>query len=190
MKDILAFLAVVIFFIFLFSLLSLIGCQWMKDGGSQDSISVNPLTNPIPSIPKSINWLAAISIIGLAFSVAALVNGYKWGMGGAVGSGIALWAVITVNQYAKWIAVIGLLMGIVVLVVAVLRNKKVLVDVIKSVEKAKENMASTVIGDMDLNCKLLESASAGLDKQKPITQKIVNKIRKKLNGKKESEEQK
>ena len=180
MKDILAFFAVIAFILFLFFLIGLTGCQWMKGGGLQDSPSVDPPANFIPSIPKSINWLAAISIIGLAFSVAALVNGYKWGMGGAVGSGIALWAVITVNQYAKWIAVIGLLAGIIVLVVAVLRNKKVLVDVVKSVEAGKKKIAPV----------WENSLKATLADQKPLTQKIVNKIRKKLNGKKNNEKEK
>jgi len=182
MKDISIFLTIVILFIIFFSVLSLTGCQWMKGGGVQDSPSADSPTPSIPSIPKSINWLAGIAIIGLAFSVAALVNGYKWGMGGAVGSGIALWAVITVNQYAKWIAVMGLLVGVIVLVVAVLRNKGVLVDVIKSMEKAKR---SIIIPESKHVLKV------DLSTQKPKTQKIVNKIRKKLNGKeKESEEQK
>jgi len=170
MKDILAFFAVTLFIFFLFFLIGLTGCQWMKGGGAQESV---PPEISVPSIPKSINWLATISIIGLAFSVAALVNGYKWGMGGAVGSGIALWAVITVNQYAKWIAILGLLVGILVFIVAVLQNKKVLVDVIKSVERGKEKLNV-------VKSKLTKELAT----QKPATQKIVNKIREKLNGEK------
>ena len=176
MKDILAFFAIILFILFLFFLIGLTGCQWMKGGGLQDSDSVDSSAPSIPSIPKSINWLAAMSILGLAFSVAALVNGYKWGLGGAVGSGIALWAVITVNQYAKWIAVIGLLVGIIVLVVAALRNKNVLVDVIKSVEAGKKKIAPVWENSLKVT----------LTDQKPLTQKIVNKIRKKLNGEKKN----
>ena len=189
MKDILAFFAVIAFILFLFFLIGLTGCQWMKGGGSQDTTSVDSSIIPVPSIPKSINWLAAISIIGIAFSVAALVNGYKWGLGGAVGSGVALWAVITVNQYAKWIAVMGLLVGVVVLVIATLRNKNVLVDVVKSVERGKEAISTEVLAsNRAINAK--GAMQYWLGKHKDSTQKIVNKIREKLNGKKESEEQK
>jgi len=142
------------------------GLSPLKDGVAPDSSK-----NPLASVTKSVNWLATISIIGLAFSIAALVNGYKWGMGGAVGSGVALWAVLTVTQYAKWIAVLGLLVGIVVFVVAVLRNKNVLVDVIKSVERGKDRFINR------------SNLVTSLKTQKPTTQKVVNKIRKKLNGK-------
>jgi len=178
-KDVLIFATMVLILVGILLLFN--GCNW---GRRVDPVSSVPDLPPIPSVNTvvhSINWLATIAIIGIALSIAACVNGFKWGLGGAVGSGVALWAIITVNQYAKWLAILGLLLGVFVVIGAALRHRGILTDVIKSVQRAK---TAVVAIESAKGIALHETEIVGirraLQSQKPETRKVVGRIKEKL----------
>lgn len=153
------------------------GCKsW---GAKPGPLNLNPDTPKerfIQSI-KSIGWLLLLSIMGMAVSVFALLNGSRWALSSLGGSGVMMALSLLISRYAEFLALITLLCvlgGIGFFIYSIVVKKKVLVDIVKSVEKVKTQV--TPMWDT--------TVKKELNTQKPATQKVVNKIREKLNGKK------
>lgn len=132
---------------------------------------------------KSLGWLIILSVIGMAVSAFALFNGNKWALSSLIGSGVMMALSLLISRYAEVIAFVTLLCvlgGIGFFIYSVVVKKRVLVDVIKSVEHAKQMVQKSVSSESAL----LVSSDMGLalNTQKPATQKVVNKVREKLNG--------
>lgn len=63
----------------------------------------------LPAIPKITNWVMTLSILTIAISVVAFLNGSKSALSGVAGGVVALILAITIQRYAHVIAFVGVI---------------------------------------------------------------------------------
>jgi len=148
-------------------LISASGCSNL---GGIFSPDVTPELTPeqrITEAVKNTNWLVTLSILGMAISVAAIMNGSKMGIGALLGSLTSLTLSLMVIKYAGLIAIIGLVASVGVFGYAVYVKRKALIEVVENVEGIKRK-------------DLVPGIEACLHAQSPTTQKIIKNIKEKL----------
>lgn len=142
--------------------------------GCHQPVASQPVNPPSATMQlynsvKSSNWLVTISILGIAISAAALINGSKAAYGPLIGSGIALVTTLMVARYSSVLAFVGLGMAVVVFAYSVWRNWRSFREVVRSVEVVKpELMAGDRVAAEELK-ELFDVI------QSPITRKRVSK---------------
>jgi hypothetical protein len=124
---------------------------------------------------KSTNWLVTLSILGMAVSVMAIMNGSKMGIGALLGSLTSLTLSLMVIKYAGLIAIIGLVASVGLCGYAIYVKRKGMIEVVKNVQEIVDTQERTGMG-IETSLTLRDI----LDKQSPTTQKIVAKIKEKL----------
>lgn len=142
-------------------------------------LPTKPTTPIIPSpidqlwnVAKGVNWLATVSILGIAIGVFGLMNGSKFGVPAAVASCVSLFMTLAVARFALWMAVCGLIGSVLVCIASILLKNKALVEIIKGVQKAKDNTIEDSGG-----LPAIELLKQELGKQTKSTQKIVQQIK-------------
>jgi len=139
---------------------------------------IEPLlpTTPGQALIKTIiktDWIITASILGVALSVMAWMNGSKTAIGVMAGCGVAIWMQLTVVRYAHALAWVGLVFAIGVLLWTVFVKNRALKEIIGGVQEYKN---------------LYPVSHAGLKKQlkeqTKTTQKLVSQVKGKLPGKK------
>ena len=144
-----------------------VGCQ----------LPVEPLvsTNPAQALTDTVaktNWVIALSIAGIAFSVMAWINGSKTAIGVLVGCIVALWLQITIVRYASILAWVGLIAAIGLGIWTVFVKNRALKEIVIGIQKYKKDyLGPTAMG----SC---------LKRQNKTTQKIVSQIKGEKPGKK------
>jgi hypothetical protein len=141
-------------------------------------LPVEPLisTNPTQALAEAVaktNWIIALSIAGIAFSVMAWINGSKTAIGVLIGCAVALWLQVTVVRYASVLALVGLAAAIGLGIWTVFVKNRALKEIVYGIQDFKKTFP---IGS--------ESLHIRLKNQKKTTQKIVTQIKGKLPGKK------
>jgi hypothetical protein len=129
-------------------------------------------TQLLSTVVYKTSWINSLCILSIGLGAVAFFNGHKLGLGVIIGSCVSLWANITLVRYANWMAVMGLIAGVLCVGYAVYLKRKALKEIIHGVEDIKSGLpvTSTIHRVMD---KVQSSA----------TEKMVQQIRKKLNGK-------
>lgn len=89
---------------------------------------------------QSSNWLITLSILGIALSTAAFLNGSRAALGFLIGSITALVITLTVNRFASWFAVLGLVGSVGLFAYTVYERRKNITELIKTVEVTKDFM--------------------------------------------------
>jgi uncharacterized protein YceK len=168
----------VTFFAVLFLILliaSLSGCDQIAN-----MINTKPHapTDEVAKIIYKTNWMVTISMLGIALSVAALVQGSRIALPLFAGCATLLTTVLTVAKYAQWISLVGLLIAVGVFVyVTIIRRKEfsknstALKEVVTTVQKVRDNVLSS-LGD-----EKKEEIKRVLCEQSYETSKIVKKIK-------------
>jgi Ni,Fe-hydrogenase I cytochrome b subunit len=147
-----------------------ISSLWDKEPPVVEQTS-NQLLN---TVVYKTNWINSLCILSIGLGAIAFFNGHKLGLGVIIGSCVSLWANITLIRYAHFMAVAGLIAGILCVGYAIYLKRKALRELVSGVERYKKCAApvwqQTVKNHMGAE-------------QSPTTEKIVTQIRKKLNGK-------
>lgn len=151
------------------------GCSMFK--------SFQKKPEPLPKTPQDAlttvvlknNWLVTVSIMAIATSVFAVLNGLKWGFAGAIAGIVSLCLSLAVIRYAQWLAIAGLTGAGLLCLASILLKNNALKDIIRGVEKIKR---APLIEREDIN-KILKENSP-----KKETRKLVDnyKIDMKLSG--------
>jgi hypothetical protein len=104
--------------------------------GCISPIGPTPNPNPGPPTPGGLipdvitqivyktNWLSTLAIVGIALSAAAFVQGQKFALPLFAGCATLLATILTITQYAKWIAFVGFGVALVVFVYVTWQKRK------------------------------------------------------------------
>lgn len=138
-------------------------------------LPVKPLipTNPTQALADAVaktNWVIALSIAGIAFSVMAWINGSKTAIGVLIGCVVALWLQITVVRYASVLAWVGLIAAIGLGMWTVFVKNRALKEIVVGIQKYKAEIPSIYNNARLPRC---------LSTQKKTTKKLVSKIKQK-----------
>lgn len=128
------------------------------------------ISEPLTKVINRTNWLATLSIIGMAASFFALLNGFKWGFAGMASCGLALFTSLATIKYAGVMSICGLIGSICIMIGSVLIKNKALIEIIKGVEFVKSDPTipkNTVNSCLDTD-------------QSMSTKSIVKKIKSKI----------
>lgn len=146
------------------------GCQ------SPESELLIP-TTPGQALVKTIiktDWIITASILGVAISVMAWMNGSKTAIGIMAGCCVAIWMQLTVVRYAHVLAWVGLVFAVGIMLWTVFVKNRALEDIVNGVENYRK---SCPVSSHD-------GLKKRLKEQSKTTQKIVSQIKGKLPGKK------
>lgn len=102
--------------------------------------TISTIPTPVEQLwntTKQTNWLATISILGIAAGVFALMNSNKIGIPATVASCISLFMTLAVARFAVWMAICGLIGSTVICVASILLKNKALKDIIIGVQTLK-----------------------------------------------------
>ena len=118
-------------------LVVLMGCC-----ASQRPSPVEPVIPPTPTqilykVVYQTNWLVVVSIIGIAISVAAFVNGSKAALPIGMGSLAALGMTLATIRYAQWIALCSFLAALLIFFATVIKKNVALKQLIVGIQKMK-----------------------------------------------------
>lgn len=169
----------IIFICILGMLTGLVGCGVIQSvidtvvGKPEQNISTTPEQSMYQAV-KSSNWLVTASIIGIAVSTFAFINGSKVGLAGIVSCCISLFATLAVARFATWMAVCGLVGAVLICTYSILIKNRAVKELVTGAQELKE-----INGNSKLGSKVL------FDVQSVSTRKIVNRIKDalKLQGK-------
>ncbi len=89
---------------------------------------------------KSSNWLVTLSIVGIAASVFATLNGSKTGIAGIAACSVSLFMALAVARFAWWMALFGMVGSTGLVAASILARKKALVEIIKGVQNVKKSI--------------------------------------------------
>ena len=165
---------IVFVFIFIIIVANIVGgCASLRAflQNEEDDIVPTP-ENQLWQAAKKSNWLATLSIIGIAAGVFAMVNGAtKIGMASVAGCSVSLFMSLAVARFALWMAVFGLIGSIAAALFSILTRRKALIEIILGVQKAKATYA------FDNSTGPLRDE---LTKQSKTTRKIVGNLKNEL----------
>lgn len=133
-------------------------------------IDLNPGQSQLWDAVKNSNWLVTISIVGIAASIFAYLNGSKIGLAGVAACCVSLFMALAVARFATWMAVCGLIGSVLASIVSILIKNTALKEIIKGVQNYRRTTAHLTPIDKDLS---------GAQKHKS-TKKIVKKVVAKL----------
>lgn len=154
-----------------------------------------PTPNPGPpaphgSIPDVItqivyktNWLSTLAIVGIALSAAAFVQGQKFALPLFAGCATLLATILTITQYAKWIAFVGFGVALVVFVYVTWQKRKEvkgLDTAFKEVVVGVQNLKQKIIDDTPQHNRVdtkIELNSVLSEPQSDSTILMVNKTK-------------
>ncbi len=162
------------FAVALTSMIMIAGCQSFF-GNSNPTTGTVPGEEAFRQVTGKVGWVVTLAILGMAVSSMAFMNGSKAALGPLVGSGVALTMSLMVVRFASLLAIVGLIAAVVLFGLAVWSRRKALIEIVKTVQEGKEKLAGSDIVS-------LAHLSGYLDRQSPSTQKIVKKIKEKLNA--------
>ena len=158
-----------ILIIYLTVIMILVGCA---------TTPINPDITPTQTLTKVVfktNWIATASIIGIAVSAFAFLNGSKSGIAGMVACFIALTMTLAVARYAQWLALGGLVGSVGLMVYSIFIKDRALKEVVQTVEQTRPYLDPGI----DVNL-FTDENSAIKNAQHPQTTKLVKKIKKGL----------
>lgn len=125
---------------------------------------LSPVDTPTAALHSKLNWLSMLSIIGIAFSAAATVNGQiKLAMPIFAGCVAALGVSLAVIQYGSWLAIGSLIAAVCIFLYSVLIKNRAVKELIGGAQKLKSTNAN--------GSKIL------FDSQSVSTRKMVNKVK-------------
>jgi len=147
------------------------GCSALQSSNSIDTITIPTAGEQLWKAAKSSNWLVTLSIIGIAGSVFATLNGSKTGIAGIVACSVSLFMALAVARFAWWMALFGLAGSTALVAASIIARKKALVEIIKGIEHIKIAGSDTnLVREGTVNNQLSNNQSAP-------TQKIVQEIK-------------
>ena len=148
--------------------LFLVGCQHPD---FEPLIPTTPKQALVETVLKT-DWIITASILGVALSVMAWMNGSKTAIGVMAGCGVAIWMQLTVVRYAHVLAWVGLVFAVGIMLWTVFVKNRALKEIVIGIQKYKKDyLGPTAMG----SC---------LKKQNKTTKKIVSQIKGKKPGKK------
>jgi len=110
----------------------------------------------LKTVAASHDWLVTLSIVGVAISVAATINGTKFGIPAAIGSLTSLGMALSVVRYAEWIALLALVGAIGAFVWAVAIKNRALRELIFDVDSKVQSTTTKKI--VNKTCKKRKEA--------------------------------
>lgn len=149
-------------------ILLLSGCQIPEIG---PLLPATPKQALIDTVLKT-DWIVTASILGVALSVMAWMNGSKTAIGVMAGCGVAIWMQLTVVRYAHVLAWVGLVFAVGVMLWTVFVKNRALKEIVCGVQYFKDfGRGSTA-----------HSLETCLNTQAKTTQKIVSGIKSRVLG--------
>lgn len=125
---------------------------------NQPTNNEKPEVQVVTKLIYKTNWLATAAIIGIAASAAAFVTGQSYALPMFAACSALLTTILSIAQYAKWIAVAGMVVSISIFIyVAMKKNRTTkklegaLSDVVTGVEKLREKFLNTVVAKKEVN---------------------------------------
>lgn len=97
------------------------------------------------------DWLVTLSIVGVAISVAATLNGTKFGIPAAIGCLTSLGMALSVVRYAEWIAFLALIAAVGAFVWAVVMKNKAIRELVFDVDSKAQSKTTKKI--VEKTCK-------------------------------------
>ena len=122
---------------------------------------------------KSSNWLVTLSIVGIAASVFATLNGSKTGIAGIAACSVSLFMALAVARFAWWMALFGAGGSTALVAASIIARKNALVEIIKGGQKFK---TATSIGLLEPQVNDCFNRVQNRTQSAP-TQKIVQEIK-------------
>jgi len=169
-------------FICLFGILSvgLTGCGFVQSvvdivcGTPPVDEVLTPEETSKVALYSRLNWVSILSIVGIAISAAAFVNGNKLAISIFCGCVASLGVSLAVVEYAGFLAIGSLVSAVCIFVYSTLIKNRVVKELVTGAQELKE-----INGNSKLGSKVL------FDSQSVSTRKIVNKVKDtlKLQGK-------
>lgn len=150
---------------YLILLLLVVGCSYLGQPTTTHTTTPTPI-DQLWQVAKQTNWLATISILGIAGGVFALMNGNKIGIPAAIASCVSLFMTLAVARFAAWMAVCGLIGSVAICAASILLKKKALVEIITGVQKYK-----------DTCIEVSDNFKQHLNKQSKSTQRLVQQVK-------------
>jgi hypothetical protein len=102
---------------------------------------INTIGGHIPSSAAStlkVNWLFSLFMIAAVLGFIAGLNGMKSGWMIAIGNIGGIVLSLAVSEFGRWLAIGGIIAGVLVVAAMIIRNRQFQFQSVKSVEKLKE----------------------------------------------------
>lgn len=166
----------VIVFVAILILIMSSGCATLRGflqspAGDEPTIAPKP-TEQLWQAAKKSNWIVTFSILGIAGGIFALVNGAtKLGTAAIASASVSLFMSLAVARFALWMAVFGLIGSVAAALFSILVRRKALVEIIRGVQKYKEN---------NIAAPTKKTLKEILNKQSQTTKKIVGNMKNEL----------
>jgi len=157
--------------------------------GLDPNAAINSAPMVVTKFVYKTNWLTTIAIVGIAVSAAAFVMGQSYALPIFAGCSALLTTILTMAQYSKWIAFIGLTISLVIFVYTAIQNNKIksnlktaFEEVVTGVEAVKDRILkdSTIVqnGITDKTFEVRKIINGTLeDHQSPITIDMVKEVK-------------
>lgn len=163
---------IVIAFIVAVMMVFFTGCSFSMGQKAKSELLMDEPPTPgvqLWQAAKKSNWLVTASILGIAGGVFALSNGAtKMGSAVIASASVSLFMTLAVSRFALWMSVFGLLGSLAVVAFSILARRRALVEIIKGVQKSKNNISAATVLKTELT------------KQSTTTKKIVSNIKNEL----------
>ena len=126
-------------------------------------LQLKPPPSPVGQLyeaAKKSNWLVTLSIVGIAASVFALMNGGKLGIAGIVSCSVSMFMALAVARFALPMAVLGMVGSSGLCVASILVRRKALFEIVKGVQVFRDTHDASPTGD-DLDNSLRSEIKKG-----------------------------
>jgi len=118
-------------------LIVLTSCHASERCSDKPDVIPDTVTKILYQTIYRMNWLVVVSIIGIAISTAAFVNGSKAALPIGMGSLAALGMTLATIRYAQWIALCSFVAAMLIFFATVLKKNVALKQLIIGVQKLK-----------------------------------------------------
>lgn len=157
--------------------------------GLDPNVVVNSAPMVVTKLVYKTDWLTTIAVVGIAVSAAAFVMGQSYALPIFAGCSALLTTILTMAQYSKWIAFVGLTISLVIFVYTVMQNNKIksnlktaFEEVVTGVEAVKDRILNDpIIVQNDITDKVSEVKKIinGTleDCQSPVTIDMVKEVK-------------
>jgi len=157
-------------------LIVLTSCHASERCSDKPDVIPDTVTKILYQTIYRMNWLVVVSIIGIAISTAAFVNGSKAALPIGMGSLAALGMTLATIRYAQWIALCSFVVAMLIFFATVLKKNTALKQIIIGVQELKSYIGA---GAKEIANRLLSE-----NQNKDTTKLVLNeKANLKLAGK-------
>jgi lysylphosphatidylglycerol synthetase-like protein (DUF2156 family) len=125
-EDVIMIVVIVLVILGTIVLLTNSGCHVANHKPNPDDSNsiIDSAPDVITKLVYKTDWLTTIAILGIAVSAAAFVMGQSYALPIFAGCSALLTTILTMAQYSKWIAFVGLAISLVIFAYTAMKSKK------------------------------------------------------------------